>query len=41
MSSVMVQLFVILYIAFGVVIEELCPFPLLFFICGTVWYVSE
>ena len=30
MSSVMVQVFVILYMTFGVVIEELCPFPLLF-----------
>ena len=30
MSSVMVQVFVILYMAFGVVIEELCPSPLLF-----------
>ena len=26
----MVQMFVILYMAFGVVIEELCPSPLLF-----------
>ena len=31
MSSVMVWVFVILYMAFGVVIEELCPSPLLFF----------
>ena len=30
MSLVMVQVFVILYMAFGVVIEELCPSPLLF-----------
>ena len=30
MSSVMVPVFVILYMAFGVVIEELCPSPLLF-----------
>ena len=30
MSSVMVWVFVILYMAFGVVIEELCPSPLLF-----------
>ena len=30
MSSGMIQLFVILYMAFGVVIEELCPSPLLF-----------
>ena len=30
MSSVMVWMFVILYMAFGVVIEELCPSPLLF-----------
>ena len=30
MSSVMVWGFVILYMAFGVVIEELCPSPLLF-----------
>ena len=29
MSSVMVRGFVILYMAFGVVIEELCPSPLL------------
>ena len=29
MSSVMVQVFVILYMAFGVVIEKLCPSPLL------------
>ena len=33
MSSVMVRVFVILYMAFGVVIEELCPSPLLFFLC--------
>ena len=30
MSSVMVQVFVILYMSFGVVMEELCPSPLLF-----------
>ena len=30
MFSVMVQMFVIFYMAFGVVIEELCPSPLLF-----------
>ena len=30
MSSIMVQVFVILYMAFGVVIEERCPSPLLF-----------
>ena len=30
MSSVMVRVFVILYMAFGVVIEECCPSPLLF-----------
>ena len=30
MSTVMVRVFVILYMAFGVVIEELCPSPLLF-----------
>ena len=30
MSSVMVQVFVILYMTFGVFIEELCPSPLLF-----------
>ena len=30
MPSVMVRVFVILYMAFGVVIEELCPSPLLF-----------
>ena len=30
MSSVMVRVFVILYNAFVVVIEELCPSPLLF-----------
>ena len=30
MSSGMVQVFVILYMAFGVVIEERCPSPLLF-----------
>ena len=30
MSSVMVRVFLILYMAFGVVIEELCPSPLLF-----------
>ena len=30
MSSVMVKVFVILYMAFGVVKEELCPSPLLF-----------
>ena len=30
MSSVMVQVFFILYMAFAVVIEELCRFPLLF-----------
>ena len=30
MSSVMIPVFVILYMAFGVVIEELCPSPLLF-----------
>ena len=41
MSSVMVRVFVILYMAFGVVIEERCPSHLLFFICGTIWYVSE
>ena len=34
MSSVLVRVFVILYMAFGVVIEELCPSPLLF----NVWY---
>ena len=32
---------IILYMAFGVVIKELCPSPLLFFMCGTIWYVSE
>ena len=32
--SVMVQMFVIFYMAFGVVIEEICPSPLLFY----VWY---
>ena len=30
MSSGMVQVFVILYMTFGVFIEELCPSPLLF-----------
>ena len=30
MSSGIIQVFVILYMAFGVVIEELCPSPLLF-----------
>ena len=30
MSSVMIWVFFILYMAFGVVIEELCPSPLLF-----------
>ena len=30
MSSAMIQVFVILYMTFGVVIEELCPSPLLF-----------
>ena len=30
MSSGMIRGFVILYMAFGVVIEELCPSPLLF-----------
>ena len=30
MSSIMVWVFVILYMPFGVVIEELCPSPLLF-----------
>ena len=30
MSSVMVWVFVIFYMAFGVVIEERCPSPLLF-----------
>ena len=30
MSSGMIRVFVILYMAFGVVIEELCPSPLLF-----------
>ena len=30
MFSVMVHMFVIYYMAFGVVIEELCPSPLLF-----------
>ena len=30
MSSVMIWVFVILYMAFWVVIEELCPSPLLF-----------
>ena len=30
MSSVMVRVFVIFYMAFGVVIEERCPSPLLF-----------
>ena len=30
MSSVIVLVFVILYMAFGVVTEELCPSPLLF-----------
>ena len=29
-SSGMIRVFVILYMAFGVVIEELCPSPLLF-----------
>ena len=29
MSSGMIRVFVILYMAFGVVIEELCPSPLL------------
>ena len=33
-SSGMIRVFVILYMAFGVVIEELCPSPLLFY----VWY---
>ena len=41
MFSVMVQMFVIFYMAFGVVIEELCPSPLFIFMCGTIWYVSE
>ena len=40
MPSVMVWVFVILYMAFGVVIEELCPSPLFNFMCGTIWYVS-
>ena len=31
MSSGMIRMFVILYMAFGVVIEELCPSPL--FLC--------
>ena len=30
MSSGMIRVFVILYMTFGVVIEELCPSPLLF-----------
>ena len=30
MPSVIVRVFVILYMAFGVFIEELCPSPLLF-----------
>ena len=30
MSSCMIRVFVILYMAFGVVIDELCPSPLLF-----------
>ena len=30
MSSGMIRVFVLLYMAFGVVIEELCPSPLLF-----------
>ena len=30
MSTVMVQVLVIFYMAFGVFIEELCPSPLLF-----------
>ena len=30
MSSGMIRVFVILYMAFGVVIKELCPSPLLF-----------
>ena len=30
MSSVMVRVFIVLYMVFGVVIEELCPSPLLF-----------
>ena len=30
MSSGMIRVFVILYMAFGAVIEELCPSPLLF-----------
>ena len=30
MSSVMIRVFVILFTAFGVVIKELCPSPLLF-----------
>ena len=30
MCSGMIRVFVILYMAFGVVIEELCPSPLLF-----------
>ena len=30
MSSGMIRVFIILYMAFGVVIEELCPSPLLF-----------
>ena len=34
MSRVMVRVFVILYMAFGVVIEEFCPSPFYFY----VWY---
>ena len=30
MSSVIGQVFIILYMAFGVIINELCPSPLLF-----------
>ena len=42
MSSIMVQMFVILYMAFGVVIEELCPSPLLFLcVVVRIWLMMK
>ena len=41
MSSGMIRVFVILCMTFGVVIEELCPSPLLFLFCGTIWYLND
>ena len=40
MSSVMVQVFVILYMAFGVVNRRALPFSPFIFMRGTIWYVS-